>query len=131
MSHSRAERVGDLIRSEIGELLAREVKDPGIGFVTVTRVALTADLSHARIYYTSMADERGRRETVRALDRAAPFLRRQLGRRLRLKRVPDLQFIFDDSVEGQDRIERVLQDLHAQDALEHEPQAGDDEPDGA
>jgi ribosome-binding factor A len=66
------------------------------------------------VYYTTMGDEKARRESQRALGRAAPFLRRQLGRRLRLRRVPDLQFFFDVSIERQDRIEQILQDLHAE-----------------
>jgi ribosome-binding factor A len=114
MSNSRPTRVGDQIRVEISDLLAREVQDPGIGFLTVTHVKVTPDLQQARVYYTTMADERGRRESQRALERATPFLRRQLGRRLRLRRVPELQFFFDDSVERQDRIERILQEIKAE-----------------
>ena len=109
---SRPERVGDLIRGELSVLLTRQVKDPGIGFVTFTDVRVTSDLQLARIYYSSLADERGRRDTARALARAAPFLRRQLGRRLRLKRVPNLEFIYDDSVERQDRVAQILQELN-------------------
>ena len=113
MANTRPTRVGDQIRVEISDLLARAVQDPGIGFVTVTHVKVTPDLQQARVYYTTMADERGRRETQRALDRATPFLRRQLGGRLRLRRVPELQFFFDESVERQDRIERILQEIEA------------------
>ena len=111
MASSRPERVGDQIRVEITELLAREVHDPGIGFLTVTRVTLTSDLQLARIYYTTLGDEKARRESTRALERASPFLRRQIGKRVRLKRVPELQFFFDASVERQDRIERIILDL--------------------
>ena len=114
MANTRPTRVGDQIRVEISDLLARAVQDPGIGFVTVTHVKVTPDLQQARVYYTTMADERGRRETQRALDRATPFLRRQLGGRLRLRRVPELQFFFDESVERQDRIERILQEIEAE-----------------
>jgi ribosome-binding factor A len=110
---SRPERVGDQIRSEVTELLAREVHDPGVGFVTITRVQVTADLQLARIYYTSLGDAAVRTETARALRRAEPFLRRQIGRRLSLRRVPALQFVFDHSIENQERIERLLQDIHA------------------
>jgi ribosome-binding factor A len=110
---SRTERVGDQIRSEIAQLLARDVHDPGIGFVTITRVSVTPDLQHARVNYTALGDEKARGNTARALQRAAPFLRRQIGSRLRLKRVPDLEFFYDESIAGQDRIEQILNELRA------------------
>src|SRR5919108_4879092 len=101
---SRPARVGDQIRSELAQLLAREVHDPGIGFLTLTEVRVTPDLQLARVYYTTMGDERAQRESAKALKRAAPFLRRQLASRLRLRRVPELEFFFDDSVARHDRI---------------------------
>lgn len=110
---SRPERVADQIRSEIATLLAREVHDPGIGFVTLTRVELSPDLQVARVMYTVLGDDKARSTTARALERTAPFLRRQIGGRLRLRRAPELRFIYDDSIAGQDRIERLLKDIHA------------------
>ena len=110
---SRPDRVADQIRSEIASLLARDVHDPGVGFVTLTRVAVTPDLQHARLHYTSLGDEPARAATGRALERAAPFLRRQLGARLRRKRVPDLHFIYDESIAGQDRVEQLLNEFRA------------------
>jgi len=110
---SRPDRVGDQIRSEIASLLARDVHDPGIGFVTITRVQVTPDLQQARVYYTALGDDKARRSTARALDRAAPFLRRQIGSRLRLKRVPELEFLYDESIAGQDRIEQILNEIRA------------------
>lgn len=107
--------MADQVRAELASLLAREVHDPGIGFVTLTRVQVTPDLQQARVHYTVLGDEKSRAASARALDRAAPFLRRQIGSRLRLKRVPELTFIYDDSIEGQDRIERILNELHAAD----------------
>lgn len=115
---SRPHRVADQIRSEIAGLLAREVHDPGIGFVTLTRVQVSPDLQQARVWYTALGDDKTRASSGRALDRAAPFLRRQLGARLRLKRAPELTFIYDDSIAGQDRIEQILSELHAAD---HDP----------
>jgi len=114
LSSERPARVGDQIRAELGELLAREVHDPGIGFLTLTRVTVTADLQQARVYYTTLGDDKARRDTARALGRATPFLRRQIGRRLRLRRVPELTFFFDESIEGADRIERILRDLSSE-----------------
>ena len=92
-------------------MLTRQVHDPGIGFLTVTRCEVSADLQHARVYYTTLGDEKARRESARALERASPFLRRQLAGRLRLRRAPELLFFFDESVERHDRIERILRDL--------------------
>jgi ribosome-binding factor A len=110
---SRPERVADQIRSELATLLAREVHDPGIGFVTLTRVQVSPDLQVARVLYTVLGDAKARESSARALGRAAAFLRRQVGSRLRLKRAPELRFVYDDSVAGQDRIERILNELHA------------------
>ena len=110
----RPDRVGEEIRHELSEMLSRgAVHDPGIGFITLTRVAVTADLQLARVYYTTLGDEKSRTQTAQALGRATPFLRRQIGGRLRLRRTPELEFRFDQSVESQDRIEQILRDLHA------------------
>ena len=81
--HARPERVADQIRSELALLLAREVHDPGVGFVTLTRVQVSPDLQMARVFYTALGDEKARNLSSRALGRAAPFLRRQIGARLR------------------------------------------------
>jgi ribosome-binding factor A len=110
---SRPDRVADQIRSELADLLAREVHDPGIGFVTITRVRVTPDLQQARVLYTALGDDKTRAASARALERAAPFLRRKLGARLRLRRAPEVIFIYDDSIAGQDRIEQILNELHA------------------
>ncbi len=119
----RPDRVGDEIRRELSELLSRgQVHDPGIGFITLTRVQVSADLQMARVFYTSLGDPQARRDTARALERATPFLRRQIGERMRLRRVPELAFRFDESITHQDRIEQILQDLHKDD----KPPDGDD-----
>ena len=108
---SRPERIGEEIREELSVILLREVKDPGIGFITLTRVKVSPDLQVARVYYTLIGDEKARKETKRALERAIPFLRRHIASRVRLRRVPELAFQFDESVEKQDRIEKILLDL--------------------
>ncbi len=94
-------------------MLARDVHDPGIGFVTITRVTVTPDLQHARIHYTALGDDKARANTAKALGRARVFLRRQIGSHLRLKRVPELDFMYDESIAGQDRIEQLLNDIRA------------------
>src|SRR5580704_16029135 len=103
---SRPDRVADQLRAELAQLLVRDVDDPGIGFVTLTRVHVSPDLQSARVYYTVLGDETARRNTARALDRASTFLRRQIGSRLRLKRVPELAFTYDESIAGQSRVEQ-------------------------
>jgi ribosome-binding factor A len=126
MAHAtRASRVGDQIQAELASLLTRAVHDPGIGFVTITQVKLTPDLQQARVYYTSIGDDKAKRESARALDRATPFLRRQVGQRLRLKRVPELTFFYDESIEQGDRVERILQELKTERAARPDP--GDDD----
>ena len=108
---NRPERDGEAIRDELATLLAREVHDPGVGFITLTTVKVSPDLQLARVYYTSMGDEKALKETAKALGRATAFLRRQIAQRLRLRRAPELQFFYDQSVAHQDRIEQILQEL--------------------
>jgi len=129
----RPDRVGDQIRQDLSELLSRGVvHDPGIGFITLTRVKVSPDLQVAQVYYTTMGDPSARRQTAAALDRATPFLRRQVGARLRLRRVPTLEFRFDESVAHQDRIEQIIRDLHEEEAHRAAPEGetpSSDDPD--
>jgi ribosome-binding factor A len=117
MATFRPDRVADQIRQELSEMLTRgDVHDPGIGFITLTRVKVSPDLQLARVYYTTLGDPKARRETEKALERATPFFRRQVGSRLRLRRVPEIEFHFDESVMHQDRVEQILRDLHQEEA---------------
>ena len=111
MQGSRPDRVGEQIRQELATLLARDVHDPGIGFVTIVRVTVSPDLQLARVFYTQLGDEAAKRNTKQALERATPFLRRQIGARIRLRRTPELRFEFDKGIERQDRIEQIILDL--------------------
>lgn len=127
---ARPDRVGEQIRQELSQIIAQQVHDPGIGFLTLTRVKVTPDLQLARVLYTVIGDEKQRKETQKALERALPYLRRQIGSRVRLRRVPELQFFYDESIEHQDRIEQILLDLKRErDAKEAGPSgpADDDE----
>ena len=108
---SRPERVADQIRVEVTTMIARELHDPGVGFVTVTRVQVSPDLQHARVYYTSLGDNAARKNTARALERAAGFMRRQIGQRLHLRRAPEVHFEFDESIGHQDRVEQLLNEI--------------------
>jgi len=92
-------------------MIARDLHDPGVGFVTITRVQVSPDLQHARVYYTSLGDDAARKNTARALDRAAGFMRRQIGKRLRLRHAPEIQFEFDASIGHQDRVQQLLNEI--------------------
>ncbi len=107
---------------EVSDILARGVRDPGVGFVTLTRVRVTEDLLQARIYYTTLGGADQRQRTARALERAQPFIRRSLASRLRLRRVPEIAFAFDQSIAHQARVEELIEQIHREDAerAEHE-----------
>lgn len=128
MQGSRPQRVADQIREELGSLLARGVKDPGIGFVTITWVKVSPDLQVARVYYTALGDAQSKRNTARALARAMPFLRREIAARLRLRRAPELAFQYDESVERGERIERIFREIHEQEAAAGDTAPGETPP---
>jgi ribosome-binding factor A len=126
----RPDRVGDQVRQELSAMLGRgDVHDPGIGFITLIRVQMSPDLQLARVFYTTLGDAAARRETARALARATPFLRRQLGSRVRLRRVPELDFRFDESVAHQDRVEQLMRDQHEEEAARASARPADEDPD--
>ena len=118
----RPDRVGGQIRQELSEMLARgDVHDPGIGFITLTQVKVSPDLQQARVFYTTLGDPQARIETAKALERATPFFRRQIGGRLRLRRVPEIEFRFDEAIQHQNRIEQILRDLREEEAARAAP----------
>ncbi len=107
----RTERVDELLRQEIGAILARDVSDPRIGFATVTEVETAPDLRHARVWVSVIGQRAERDDTVAALAHAMPFVRRQLGSRLRLKRIPELHVRLDESAERGTRVLHLLHEL--------------------
>jgi len=111
----RPERLGELIRETIAEFLTTNVRDPRIGFVTVTGVAVTADLSHATISVSVMAPDEEKARSLEGLTSAARYLRTELSRQLRLRTSPELHFRLDRGIEHAQRIDRVLKDLKAED----------------
>ena len=114
---ARIERVGE----ECREILAEEVqklKDPRIGFVTITGVRVSPDLHHATVYYTALGDERARKGSAAALRSATPHLRYELGRQVRLKVTPELAFERDDTLEQGARIERVIERIHREEHVD-------------
>ena len=124
---TRTDRLADLIRDEVARLLLREVKDPRIGFVTITGARVTPDLRQARLFVSILGDEAAREAALEGLRHSAHFIQRALFRNLRLRHSPVILFEIDDSLERGDRIERVLQSLHAGES-ESDPDGGD--PDG-
>jgi ribosome-binding factor A len=112
LEFQRSHRVAEAIHKEISALLVKGLKDPRIGFVTITAVEVTPDLHLARVYFTTMGEEKTRRETEKGLKSSVSYLRRELGRRLRMRYVPDLLFQYDASLEYGNRIDSLLRDLH-------------------
>ena len=108
---SRAARVGDLLIEELSDLLLREIKDPRIGFVTITEVEVSDDLRHARVYVVTHETGEGRQRTLEGLHSAGSYLRAALGRRLRLRYIPELTFCIDESLERGMRIHEILKSL--------------------
>jgi ribosome-binding factor A len=115
-SSQRAQRVGELIQKEISALLSRGLKDPRIGFVTITGVEATPDLHLARVYYTVIGDDAARRGSAAGLKSSVPFIRQQLGKQLRMKYLPDLIFQYDSSIDNGNRIESLLREIHHEDS---------------
>ena len=107
----RTERVDELLRQEIGEILAREVADPRIGFATITEVETTPDLRHAKVWVSVIGQPAERDAAIAALRHAMPFVRHELGRRLRIRRIPDLHVQLDDTAERGTRILQLLAEL--------------------
>jgi ribosome-binding factor A len=117
----RTQRLDSQIQQELMDLLQRELQDPRIGFATITRVETAADLGHARVWVSVYGSEEEKDRSIDALRAATPWLRRQLGSRLRLRKVPQLSVRRDDSIEEGDRVLRILHDLEAeQDGTEDE-----------
>lgn len=109
-SEVRRQRVGDQMRIELAQLLTHEAKDPRLGFVTVTEVRMSKDLRYARVYVSVLGDDEERDASLAALKRMEGFLRSQIGRRIRLRHVPELQFVLDDTLERSARIEQLLRE---------------------
>jgi len=108
----RPDRLGHEIRVILAELLTRQVKDPRIGFATVTRVEVTADLHHARVYVSVLGTPEELASSIEGLSSAAGFLRHEVGHRLDLRRAPELTFILDHGAEAVEKIEMLLQQIN-------------------
>lgn len=107
----RTERLNEQLRQEIALLVRDEVRDPRVGVVTITAVETSPELDHAKIYITALGDDQEKHEALDGLRSAAPFIRGQLGRRLHIRRVPELHFEIDRVLEEANRIEALLREV--------------------
>jgi ribosome-binding factor A len=121
----RSERVSEEIREEVAKIVA-ELKDPRIGFVTITRVGLTADLRTARVHVGVLGDTAQKEKTLAGLRQAAGFIRRELGRHIRIRHVPELIFHYDQGLDATERVARILDETRTEGSA---PAPGDDEED--
>ena len=124
----RTLRIDELLREEIGAILTREVDDPRIGFATVTDVETAPDLSHAKVWVSVIGQPDERDATLAALGRAMPFVRRQLGGRITLRRIPELHVRLDESLQRGTRVLRLLSELEAGEPMDPAAAAGESLP---
>jgi ribosome-binding factor A len=110
-NYKRSDRVGDLIKVELADILFRQIKDPRIGIVTITGVKMTDDLKLARIYFVEMGQDTCDPKTKNGLEQAKSFLKRELGKRLKIRHIPDLIFTPDESFAYGSRIEKLLAEI--------------------
>ena len=113
---TRTERVKELLKTEISDILRREIKDPRLGFVTITDAEVSKDLRHARIFVSVMGDKQAKEESLGVLKRAAGHIRGEFGRRAHMKVIPEISFQFDTGVEHGARIFELLQQVEHHDA---------------
>ncbi|WP_416826841.1 30S ribosome-binding factor RbfA [Ectobacillus polymachus] len=114
----RANRVGEQMKKEMSDIIGRKIKDPRIGFVTVTDVQVSGDLQLAKVYISVLGDEEQKQNTLKGLAKATGFIRSEIGQRIRLRKTPEITFEFDESISYGNRIEKLLIDLNKQDKIE-------------
>ena len=112
MSELRSNRVAEQMKKELGQDLTMKIKDPRVGFVTVTDVEVTGDLQQATIYISVLGSEKEKQDTLLGLTKAKGFIRSEIGKRIRLRKTPELIFEFDEALEYGNRIESILRDLN-------------------
>ena len=115
MGARRADRVADLVRAAVAELILRELKDPRIGMVTITEVEMTDDLKHAKVFFSVVGDDETRKKSLAGLNSAAGFIRREVGRRLQLRYAPEILFRLDSAPERAQRLAELLHSTHEDD----------------
>ncbi|WP_186577429.1 30S ribosome-binding factor RbfA [Aquibacillus kalidii] len=113
MSDLRANRVGEQMKKELGDIIGRKIKDPRVGFVTVTDVEVTGDLQQAKVFISVLGEDKQKQDTLVGLAKAKGFIRSEIGKRIRLRKTPELFFEFDEAIEKGNRIEHILRDLNS------------------
>jgi ribosome-binding factor A len=122
MEGKRSEKVADLIQKEISQMLVKSIKDPRIGFVTITKVSVSEDCRFAKVYFSVVGTLAERERSMKGLDSAKGFVRKELGRRIRLRYTPEILFQFDPSIEYAIHMGKLIQTIQQ----EKEPN-GDEE----
>lgn len=112
MGDLRANRVAEQMKKEMGDLISKKIKDPRVGFVTVTDVEVTGDLQQAKVFISVLGDEQEKHDTLVGLAKAKGFIRSEIGKRIRLRKTPEITFEFDEALEYGNRIEKILKDLN-------------------
>ncbi|MEH7387918.1 MULTISPECIES: 30S ribosome-binding factor RbfA [Bacillus] len=110
----RPNRVGEQMKKELSDIIGRKIKDPRIGFVTVTDVQVTGDLQQAKVFISVLGDEEQRQNTLKGLAKAKGFIRSEIGQRIRLRKTPEILFEFDESIDYGNRIETILHEINKQ-----------------
>lgn len=126
MGH-RVNRVGEQMKKELGDIISRKIKDPRVGFVTVTDVQVTGDLQQAKVYISVLGDEQQREDTLKGLAKAKGFIRTEIGQRIRLRKTPELIFEFDETMAYGNRINSLIHELHRDEEPEEEDQEKNDD----
>ena len=108
----RKERLNERLKELLGELILSQIKDPRVGLVTITSTSVAPDLTVAKVYFTVMGDEDTRKATRQGLESAKSFLKKSIGRELKLRQVPELRFVYDDTLDRSMRIEEALNKIH-------------------
>ncbi len=107
----RPQRVGELLREEINNILRKEINNPKLGFITITQVKVSNDLQEARVYYSVYGTEKNKKETAEILKVSSSFIRRQIGRRVRLRHTPRIEFFYDQIPEEASHIDDLLEKI--------------------
>jgi ribosome-binding factor A len=111
MSNVRANRVAEQLKKEVSDIIQRELKDPRIGFITITDVDVTGDLQQAKVFITVYGEEEERKQTFDGLEKAKGFIRSEAGKRIQLRKTPEISFEFDESIERGNRIETLIREM--------------------
>ncbi|MGL5978014.1 MAG: 30S ribosome-binding factor RbfA [Erysipelotrichaceae bacterium] len=109
---AKAEKMGGIIQKEVSEIIQFQLKDPKVGFITITDVRCTSDMSIARVYVSFLGKEERKEAGMKALQRSKGFIRSELAKRLSIRKTPDLQFFHDDSLERGNKIERIIYEIN-------------------